>query len=200
MSVPDQKHVAPATGDRSGTVDDGSRAFEDITAVFARCGSGDHPVLPNVPRFAPTRDDVGGSEPLISAVVPFDEVRFYFRLRFDVGEPCSAQARCRGLASTRPKCSAWSAYFKDFVCLSPISVNGRSVIPVCWPVRLQAVSPWRTRKTLPSLSLWIMGDGLSGAFTVFGRRAGLSTVHLRERVRSMTRCLRSAVLQQGLKR
>ena len=55
------------------------------------------------------------------------------------------RARCKGLVKTRAKvkpasrCPSWRAL------RSPRSVNGRSVLPVCWPETVQAVSPCRAR-------------------------------------------------------
>src|SRR5262249_45162532 len=56
------------------------------------------------------------------------------------------------LANVRPRSRSPSWW----ALRSPRSVSGRSVSPVCWPVRLQAVSPCLARQTICSSSLMIL--------------------------------------------
>ena len=65
-------------------------------------------------------------------------------------KPANSQvraARCNGLVKTCAKASPASRCPSRRAFLSPRSVNGKSVSPVCWPVRLQAVSPCRAKYT-----------------------------------------------------
>src|SRR5512139_275447 len=59
-------------------------------------------------------------------------------------KPASSQvsrARCIGLQRTSANASDASIGRIRFASRRPLSVNGMSVVPVCWPLRLQAVSP-----------------------------------------------------------
>ena len=65
---------------------------------------------------------------------------------------------------------------------SPCGVRGRSVWDVKRPLRVQAVSPWRTRKTrgvaasLSGMLWWVGWPGGRRCFRVVGRSSGLDTV------------------------
>ena len=59
-------------------------------------------------------------------------------------KPASSQvsrARCIGLQRTSPNALAASTGRIRSASRRPLSVNGMSVVPVCWPLRLHAVSP-----------------------------------------------------------
>src|SRR4029450_12247635 len=52
-----------------------------------------------------------------------------------------SRARCIGLQRTSPNAFAASTGRIRSASRRPLSVNGMSVVPVCWPLRLHAVSP-----------------------------------------------------------
>src|SRR5215472_15322663 len=52
-----------------------------------------------------------------------------------------SRARCIGLQRTSVNASLASTGRIRWASRRPLSVNGRSVVPVCWPQRLHAVSP-----------------------------------------------------------
>ena len=70
------------------------------------------------------------------------------RLSATAAKPDNSQvcrARLSGLVKTRAKERPASRFPSRRALISPQSVSGKSVVPVCWPVRLHAVSPWRAR-------------------------------------------------------
>src|SRR6266436_4946125 len=72
-------------------------------------------------------------------------------------KPASSQvrvARCNGLVSTFAKTDPASRSPRRTALRSPRSVSGRSVRPVCWPLIVHAVSPWRARYSAGSG--WLM--------------------------------------------
>jgi hypothetical protein len=58
-----------------------------------------------------------------------------------------SRARCSGLTSTSATASLASTGRIRSASRRPVSVNGMSVVPVCCPLRLHAVSPCRIGKT-----------------------------------------------------
>src|ERR1700752_5082489 len=58
-----------------------------------------------------------------------------------------SRARCSGLESTSANDSRASRGRSRVARRRPRSVSGMSVVPVCWPLRLQVVSPCRMAKT-----------------------------------------------------
>src|SRR5262249_41274176 len=89
------------------------------------------------------RKDLGRATAFILAVVPFVQVT----IDFSHGpKPANSQvrlARCNALVNTLVKVSPFNRSPRRRALRSPRSVSGKSVIPVCWPERLQAVSPCR---------------------------------------------------------
>ena len=82
-----------------------------------------------------------GRQPLVFAIIPLDEVEVDDGL---IAKPASSQvsrARCIGLQRTSANVSARVPAASASPSRRPLSVNGMSVVPVCWPLRLQAVSP-----------------------------------------------------------
>src|ERR1700751_1164183 len=78
--------------------------------------------------------------------------------------PANAQvsrARCIGLQRTRANVSLASTARIRSASRRPLPVNGMSVVPVCWPVRLHAVSPCLIANTFTfaSVSSDIVGLG-----------------------------------------
>src|SRR6266536_2615450 len=58
-----------------------------------------------------------------------------------------SRARCIGLQRTSQNAFAASIGCIRSASRRPLSVNGMSVVPVCWPLRLHAVSPCRIANT-----------------------------------------------------
>src|SRR5208282_1175508 len=67
---------------------------------------------------------------------------------------------CSGLVKTRSNFMPWSRSLKPRALRSPSWVSGMSVRPVCLPLALHSVSPWRTRVTLGSMAAPV---GIGGA-------------------------------------
>ena len=62
-----------------------------------------------------------------------------------------SRARCIGLQRTSAKAFLASTGRICSASRRPLSVKGMSVVPVCWPLRLQAVSPCRAIYTVGRL-------------------------------------------------
>jgi hypothetical protein len=89
----------------------------------------------------------------VTSLVPFDQVVVQFSYLGKTGEFARPHGRCKGLVNTLAKVrpSRRAPSLRAFA--SPRSVSGRSVRPVCWPVIVHAVSPWRARYTIGKVSL-----------------------------------------------
>src|SRR5499425_2576743 len=79
-------------------------------------------------------------------------------------KPASSQvsrARCIGLQRTSPNTFLASTGRIRSASRRPLSVKGMSVVPVCWPLRLHAVSPCLIVKTFTfaSVGLDVVGFG-----------------------------------------
>ena len=81
------------------------------------------------------------SKALVIAVVPFDQIGIHFGDGPEAGQFAGAgralQWTREDLRENQPR----QPFPSRRALRSPRSVSGRSVRPVCWPVRLQAVSP-----------------------------------------------------------
>ncbi len=88
--------------------------------------------------------DLGAFAPFVVAVVPFD--RSASSLAMSPKPRVRKWGRAPQRAGENPvKSNALEALAEASRFASPSSVRGRSVRPVCWPLRLHSVSPWRTR-------------------------------------------------------
>ena len=92
------------------------------------------------------RANVGGATTLILAIVPLDADRDrpWPWLQNRPIRTCDA-ARCNGLVRIISNVIPFSRSPRLRALCSPYWVSGRSVSPVCWPERLQAVSPCLAR-------------------------------------------------------
>src|SRR5437773_11447012 len=74
-----------------------------------------------------------------------------------------SRARCIGLQRTSPNTFAASTGRIRSASRRPLSVNGMSVVPVCWPLRLHAVSPCLIANTFMFASVRLDVVGLCRA-------------------------------------
>ena len=89
--------------------------------------------------------NLGGAEAFVVAVVPFDEVGVDCGDRLEASKLASAGGALEGAGEDFGELEPWSRSPSWRACCSPRSVSGKSVRPVCWPERLQAVSACRAR-------------------------------------------------------
>src|SRR5208337_3881537 len=73
-----------------------------------------------------------------------------------------SRARCIGLQRTSANALAASTGRIRSASRRPLSVNGMSVIPVCWPLRLQAVSPCLIANTFTFASTSLTASDVIG--------------------------------------
>src|SRR5262245_19224118 len=99
-----------------------------------------------VAKYLPTgtfRKDLGRATAFILTVVPFVQVTIDLRHGSEASQLAGPARALHGLVNTLVKGSPFNRSPSRAALRSPPSVSGKSVIPVCWPERLQAVSPCR---------------------------------------------------------
>src|SRR6185369_2853943 len=83
---------------------------------------------------------------MTASQVSRSQIRINFSYRLEPGQLTRSFSPRKGLVYTFAKFIP-SSRWPSFCALdSPPSVNGISLRPVCWPVIVQAVSPWRRGK------------------------------------------------------
>ena len=86
-------------------------------------------------------------QPFVIAVIPLHQIVFGSGAHRRARPTRRSPARCNGLTSTRANFSSAQRGRSRSARRLPFSVSGMSVVPVCWPLRLHAVSPCRIANT-----------------------------------------------------
>ena len=96
-------------------------------------------------------EDLARRPSLVVAVIPLDEIGVHCRPRPESASSQVRVARRSGLVNARTNVRPARRSRSRSASRSPSSARGRSVRPVCRPLALQSVWPWRTRKTFGSM-------------------------------------------------